>query len=290
MIQRILPVLAVLFLAAPAVAQPVPALPKEPPSATVNSDPPTLYKQWWLAARQLHTAATGQAAELERLRAQLAALREQPPPVPETGIQYRRVTLRYIDMPVDRADGSPVPFVDYIYATRIEPLTAGEYAAAAPAAAAGPAPVPPAAAGPVEQSVTAGPFILEAELPARKQRSAANPETEMSALSSAGSHIAFWGPDQWLEYDLPAVEAGVWTMTLRVSNATAGSSIEVSVDGVATATVPVPATGGWTSWVDLELPLTLARGAHVVRLAAVTTGWVANIDTLEFTPSPAAAG
>ena len=276
-----------LLLATSADAQPVPLLPKEPPSTTINSDPPTLYKQWWLAARNLHKAAIEQAGELERLREQLAGLQAS---AAEAQTQYKRITMRWQDMPVDRPDGSPVPFTDSVYVTKIEPLSAEEFALQAPAPEPISAPVPVPEPPPEEQAVTTAPFSIEAELPARKLRSAVNPETETSALSSGGMHVAFWGPGQWLEYDLPAVEAGGWTMVLRVASAAGGSSILVSLDGATVATVAVPATGGWTSWVQVEVALMLTRGAHLVRLTAVTTGWVGNIDTLRFSMGAATGG
>lgn len=146
-----------------------------------------------------------------------------------------------------------------------------------------PEPEPEPVPEPEPPAGTSEPFSFEAESPNAAQRTGPqNERTESNASSSGGAHIAFWRPDEWLEYLTPHVSAGTWVMTLRVANPSAGSSIRVMVDGVPVGTLAVPSTGGWSTWTNLTMPLQLSSSTHRITLVGVTSGWVGNLDVVSF--------
>ncbi|PWK36117.1 arabinogalactan endo-1,4-beta-galactosidase [Actinoplanes xinjiangensis] len=86
-----------------------------------------------------------------------------------------------------------------------------------------------------------------------------------------------------LTFTVNAPAAGTANMAVRFANGAASSRpADVSVNGmVARSGLAFETTGGWTGWTTKTLTAHLAAGANTVRLAATTTGGLANIDHLE---------
>lgn len=59
---------------------------------------------------------------------------------------------------------------------------------------------------------------------------------------------------------------------------------EVRVNGqVAHPTLDFPQTGAWTAWTNVSTPVSLRAGTNVIRLTALTTNGLVNLDRFEFT-------
>ena len=72
-------------------------------------------------------------------------------------------------------------------------------------------------------------------------------------------------------------------VTFGYANGTAAARpVDVSVDGtVVAAGVPFPPTGAWTTWSTVTRAVSLAAGAHTIRVTATTADGPANLDYLD---------
>lgn len=79
--------------------------------------------------------------------------------------------------------------------------------------------------------------------------------------------------NEWVEYDIEIKEAGTYKLSVAAANGWAdkvSSSISVSVDGNEAFISTIPATDGWTPYVEFELgELTLKEGINKVRIKNV---------------------
>ncbi len=85
---------------------------------------------------------------------------------------------------------------------------------------------------------------------------------------------------EWLAYTVQVGDGGVKSMTARVSTPGTGRSIRVVVDGAEAATVQVPDTGDFSRFTTVSVPLTMATGAHDLRLEFSGDGQ--NLNWVEF--------
>ncbi|MDM7924908.1 MAG: cellulase family glycosylhydrolase [bacterium] len=96
---------------------------------------------------------------------------------------------------------------------------------------------------------------------------------------------------EWLQYTVEVATAGVYAVDFRVAALSAGGKLRLLMDGAQiSATLNVPATGGWKNWRTIsDTGLTLAAGTHTFRAEAVRGGF--NLLSLEFRlVRPAAVG
>ncbi|TDB78072.1 glycosyl hydrolase 53 family protein [Micromonospora sp. KC723] len=86
-------------------------------------------------------------------------------------------------------------------------------------------------------------------------------------------------------FTVTAPAAGTANLAVRFANgSTASRPADVSVNGaVVQSALGFEATGAWTSWATKGLSVQLAAGTNTVRLAATTSGGLANVDYLEVT-------
>ncbi len=82
--------------------------------------------------------------------------------------------------------------------------------------------------------------------------------------------------------------AGAKTFKANVASATTGGNIEIrldSVTGTLVGTLPVPATGGWQEWKEVETAVSGATGVHKVFFVFTGTGtdYLFNFDYWQFT-------
>jgi rhamnogalacturonan endolyase len=89
-----------------------------------------------------------------------------------------------------------------------------------------------------------------------------------------------------VQFVVNAAGAGTATLGVRYANGTAGGRpAAVSVNGaVVQAGFAFDPTGAWNAWATRTLTAQLNPGTNTIRLAATTTGGLANIDYLEVTP------
>jgi polygalacturonase len=87
----------------------------------------------------------------------------------------------------------------------------------------------------------------------------------------------------YVEWTVNAAAAGPATLVFRYANGTTTNRpMDVAVNGTLVRDEqPFAATGGWTSWATVSLPVTLAAGANTVRVTATTANGGPNLDYLE---------
>jgi alpha-galactosidase len=118
-------------------------------------------------------------------------------------------------------------------------------------------------------------------------------EAESASLSAGGTveanHAGFSGTGfanganaagSYVEWQVTGPASA---LTFGYANGTtAARPVDIAVDGtVVAAGVPFPATGAWTTWTTVTRSLTLAAGAHTVRLTATSADGPANLDYLD---------
>ncbi len=91
--------------------------------------------------------------------------------------------------------------------------------------------------------------------------------------ASEGFYTGSNAKGEWLEYTANVASAGNYTLEIRYSTKKDGRSVHVEFDGVdVTGPVALPNTGAWTAWQTVSVPVTLAAGEQVMRLAIDETG------------------
>ncbi|MEU8236323.1 ThuA domain-containing protein [Actinoplanes sp. NPDC048967] len=105
--------------------------------------------------------------------------------------------------------------------------------------------------------------------------------------AGGGQNIGFIEDGDWWSLD-PASLTGIESIRFRVASAAAGGRIEVradAADGPLVATVDVPGTGGWQTWIDVTAPVTGTNADSlffVARDPAAGTGSLFNVNWLDF--------
>ncbi len=91
-------------------------------------------------------------------------------------------------------------------------------------------------------------------------------DLQLSGDSAGGEcNVGWTRPGEWLEYDIVAMTAGSYELSLRVSSASAGQTGHIEIDGVNVATFDAPGSG-WTTYSDRKVSASLTPGAHVLRV------------------------
>ncbi|MGO1070954.1 carbohydrate-binding protein [Lysobacter sp. CA199] len=96
---------------------------------------------------------------------------------------------------------------------------------------------------------------------------------EASGDSGGGFNVGWTVGEEWLNYTVNVLQAGNYTVQVRVASQGAGGNFHFNVDGVAaTSTLSVPDTGGWQNWRTLSAPISLSAGSHVIQLRMDSVG------------------
>ena len=111
--------------------------------------------------------------------------------------------------------------------------------------------------------------------------------TDHSGYTGAGFAAGFENTGDRLGFATTAPAAGAYQLDVRYANSTGGDgqnvtrTLSVTVDGGASRTLSLPATGSWDTWNVTTLPLSLAAGRHeiVIQRAAGDSGHV-NVDSI----------
>ncbi|RSD10701.1 carbohydrate-binding protein [Amycolatopsis eburnea] len=127
----------------------------------------------------------------------------------------------------------------------------------------------------------------------RLSSGAARYEAESATVSAGGTidanHAGFSGTGfanganavgSYVEWQVTGPASA---LTFGYANGTtAARPVDIAVDGTVVATgVPFPPTGAWTTWSTVARPVSLAAGAHTVRVTATTADGPANLDYLD---------
>jgi endonuclease/exonuclease/phosphatase family metal-dependent hydrolase len=94
------------------------------------------------------------------------------------------------------------------------------------------------------------------------------------ATSSEGGYVVGWvGAGEWLNYTVNVATTGTYTLTARVASAGTGGRFHVNFNGVnKTGSLSVPNTGGWQTYRDVSVTVSLSAGVQTMRLVADTVG------------------
>ena len=111
---------------------------------------------------------------------------------------------------------------------------------------------------------------------------------EATTDAGGGQSLGYIGNGDWMEYNVNALQAGSFTLSLRVASAENGGQIQLrSSSGSVLATFSVPNTGGWQVWQTITASVTLPQGNQTLRLiSTASAGW--NINWINFAQSIAA--
>ncbi|MBW8889775.1 MAG: carbohydrate-binding protein [Fibrobacteres bacterium] len=108
-----------------------------------------------------------------------------------------------------------------------------------------------------------------------------NVDIEATTDAGGGYNVGWIDPGEWLAYDVAVGKAGLYTLTLRMASATAGTkTAALSVDGTQAASFAFTDASGWQSWKSIQVSgVRLAAGNHSLRIAMATGGF--NINWLD---------
>jgi len=88
-------------------------------------------------------------------------------------------------------------------------------------------------------------------------------------VGGSGYNVGWIRPTEFLTYsvDVPAGQAGAYTLTFRLANPSGTKTFQVLVDGQSIGTMTVPATGSFTTWKDVTGPsFSMTGGRHVIKV------------------------
>ena len=112
---------------------------------------------------------------------------------------------------------------------------------------------------------------------------------DLEPSSDGGNDVGWTAASEWLNYTVNVASAGNYTAQLRVASLSGGASLRLrfSANSVS-ATVSVPATGGWQAWTTVSVPVTLAAGQQVMTLLFDTSNF--NIVSVNFVSAGTPSG
>src|SRR5439155_23252994 len=92
-------------------------------------------------------------------------------------------------------------------------------------------------------------------------------DVDLQASSEGGYNVGWTAAGEWLAYTVNVASAGSHTAQLRVASP-GGASMHVEFNGPssASAAVTIPATGGWQTWTNVSVPVTLGAGQQMMTL------------------------
>lgn len=122
----------------------------------------------------------------------------------------------------------------------------------------------------------------------------------MSSGSVDSNHSGFSGTGfantdnavgEWLDISLYAAYNAAYEVNIIYANGSSDRPASILVNSIpVVASVSMPATGDWDQWNAIHTTLNLKQGDNIVRLNALTSGGLANIDRIEIKVDPAALG
>jgi hypothetical protein len=113
--------------------------------------------------------------------------------------------------------------------------------------------------------------------------------------TGGGYDVGWTAAGQWMGYTVNVTSSGSYDITARVSSGAGGGMFHLEFGPVGqigastVATLNVPATGGWQTWVDVKVPaVPLAAGTQWMRIVEDTSGY--NINRISFASSGSGGG
>jgi glucosylceramidase len=99
-------------------------------------------------------------------------------------------------------------------------------------------------------------------------------DVDIEVSSEGGYDVGWTAPGEWLNYTVNVAAAGSYTVQFRVASPDSGNAIHVGFNTASSvwSTVAIPATGGWQSWTNVTVPVTLGAGVQQMTLLFDTGG------------------
>jgi endoglucanase len=108
-------------------------------------------------------------------------------------------------------------------------------------------------------------------------------EANNDTVNSNGYHIGFVAKDEWMNYTIQVIEPGAYSASVRVASESTGGQFHLAInDEDVTSGQSVSATGGWTNFVDLEIPEVLLNESEQVLSFHIDNNVSFNISSIEF--------
>jgi hypothetical protein len=109
-------------------------------------------------------------------------------------------------------------------------------------------------------------------------------DVDIEQIAGEGTPSVGWiRTGEWLQYSANVLTTGQYTLMARVASPNSGRIATLTVDGATAAAIPVPNTGGFTTFTTITVPITLTAGTHTLRLTFSGDGQ--NLNWLEFAPA-----
>ncbi|MDX6205813.1 MAG: hypothetical protein QOF39_1870 [Frankiales bacterium] len=111
-------------------------------------------------------------------------------------------------------------------------------------------------------------------------------DLETCTDTGCGYNVGWTGAGQWFRYTVNVVNAGTYTVSLRVAapSAVSGGLHIVNTSGASlSGAIAIPATGGWQTWVTVTATVTLPAGQQTLVVAQDNAGW--NLHSMSFASS-----
>lgn len=94
--------------------------------------------------------------------------------------------------------------------------------------------------------------------------------TQATSDAGGGENVGWIDESDWMDYDVTVETAGTYTMKLRLASGAAGAQFQIkSSSGTVLGTIAVPATGGWQSWQDASVTVSLPAGNQTLRFQSI---------------------
>lgn len=100
-----------------------------------------------------------------------------------------------------------------------------------------------------------------------------NDGVDIENSADGGYNVGWTAAGEWLNYTVNVASAGSYTAQIRVASAN-GGALHLGFNGSPNVwvSIPVPATGGWQSWTNVSVPVTLGTGRQLMTLFSDTGG------------------
>jgi hypothetical protein len=111
-----------------------------------------------------------------------------------------------------------------------------------------------------------------------------NEDVDIEPTVGGGFNVGWIRFGESIEYTVEVTRGGPYTVSARVASQSTGGSFILEVDdALASPIVSVPSTGGFQTWTQVQFPVTLTPGSHLLRFVN-TSGPTQefNIDRLTF--------
>ena len=108
-------------------------------------------------------------------------------------------------------------------------------------------------------------------------------ETNSDSINSNGFHIGYTAKGEWMKYTIQVEEPGAYMAIARVASESTGGEFHLGINSEdVTAVQSVSATGGWTDFVNLEIPEIVLNEGEQIMSFQIDNHVAFNISSIEF--------